>query len=160
MAKLPMTHNAHVVFCDDIRFEQYDKISLVGVYDSALIVPSYPYLLPRLAVCVWMYAPAAEPFNTVELTLSIDEHVLSQGNFSIPQEGGSYLDSFSHLPARDPEEETIQRFRTQTILPPISIEADGTLVLKIKTDRGDLKTSPLLIRTEESLAQSVKPRES
>jgi hypothetical protein len=40
------------VFCDDIRLEVANKISLIGVYAGDILVNKFPALLPKL--CVWV----------------------------------------------------------------------------------------------------------
>lgn len=46
-------------FCDDIRFEQHGKISLIGCYGHELIVFSeFPVVLPKLCVFVQLRFPS------------------------------------------------------------------------------------------------------
>ncbi|WP_041794005.1 hypothetical protein [Micavibrio aeruginosavorus] len=39
-----------VLFCDDVRFEVGNKVSLIGVYDERLLVPRGTPVLPQLTV--------------------------------------------------------------------------------------------------------------
>lgn len=38
------------IICDDIRFEQGNKVSLIGVYTDGILVPRFPYLFPKLCL--------------------------------------------------------------------------------------------------------------
>lgn len=38
------------IICDDIRFEQGNKISLIGVYTEGILVPRLPITLPKLCL--------------------------------------------------------------------------------------------------------------
>ncbi len=37
------------IICDDIRFEQNNKISLIGVYSDNVIVPQLPFTFQNFA---------------------------------------------------------------------------------------------------------------
>ncbi|HOQ43538.1 MAG TPA: hypothetical protein PK178_15360 [Smithellaceae bacterium] len=42
------------ILCDDIRQEIGNKISLMGIYSKEIVVPSIPFVFPRL--CLWLTA--------------------------------------------------------------------------------------------------------
>jgi hypothetical protein len=73
-----------VTFCDDVRFELEDKISLIGVYSRRLLLPEFPVQLPKF----FIYINYFEAFNidTPELQVNIylpGNHT-SEPNFSQP----------------------------------------------------------------------------
>jgi len=45
-----MPREIYSIVCDDIRFEQGNKVSLIGVYDEGILVPRVPFSFPRLCV--------------------------------------------------------------------------------------------------------------
>lgn len=46
------------IFCDDIRFEQHGKYSVIGCYGPDMIVSEFPALLPKFACLVQLRFPA------------------------------------------------------------------------------------------------------
>ena len=56
-----MQTRAFSIFCDDIRFEQDEKISLVGLYPTQrLVAPTpFPLVLPKL--CIWIEYQESTP---------------------------------------------------------------------------------------------------
>jgi hypothetical protein len=38
------------ILCDDIRFEQYNKLSFIGVYSDGIFVPKLPFVFPKLCI--------------------------------------------------------------------------------------------------------------
>ena len=49
-----VTPGGTVIFCDDIRFEQLRKQSLIGIYDGEILFPSpiLPVTLPKLGIAI------------------------------------------------------------------------------------------------------------
>jgi hypothetical protein len=51
---MPFPRSGHCVFCDDLRLEMGNKISLMGVYSGDLIfAASPPVTLPKLVIVAW-----------------------------------------------------------------------------------------------------------
>lgn len=55
------------IFCDDIRTEVGEKLSLIGVYNGVLYLPELPFTLPKLCAQVAMVTNANEPFQSIKL---------------------------------------------------------------------------------------------
>lgn len=56
-----MSKHLHSVFCDDIRLEVGNKLSFMGSYFGTLIVPSFPFDLPRLSALIRVGFDEDEP---------------------------------------------------------------------------------------------------
>ena len=67
----------HAVFCDDIRREVGDKMSLMGCYQSELFVPFLPVVLPKLCVFVTISTPVKRPLKVLKIRLDQDENQLA-----------------------------------------------------------------------------------
>ncbi|UZS74319.1 hypothetical protein OQB66_08430 [Pseudomonas syringae] len=67
-----MMRHAHAVYCDDIRHEDGNKISLMGIYSGQLGVPVFPCSLPKLCIVLSVSTPKDELFKTLSLTGSYD----------------------------------------------------------------------------------------
>lgn len=53
------------IFCDDVRREEGNKLSYMGVYGGNLLVPNFPIVLPRLCVAVQMRTSPSPPKELV-----------------------------------------------------------------------------------------------
>lgn len=73
-----MTIYLHSTFCDDIRIEIGNKLSMMGIYQGYMMVPCFPFDLPRL--CVGMKAVASEgtEFQTIKFVLMINNDVVAE----------------------------------------------------------------------------------
>jgi hypothetical protein len=45
------------IFCEDIRTENLGKVSLMGVFNGAVLVPGFPTVLPRFAIRMILDGP-------------------------------------------------------------------------------------------------------
>jgi hypothetical protein len=71
------------IFCDDIRKEEGNKLSYMGVYTGFLGVASFPTALPRLCVALSLRVSSDMiPSNELCFRLCIDDTVA--GEFSVP----------------------------------------------------------------------------
>ena len=66
------------IFCDDVRHEVGNKISLIGCYADELIVDRLPASLPKLAVHVRVTSPVGVPFRKLLFVARLGEHVLGE----------------------------------------------------------------------------------
>ncbi|MBS0374790.1 MAG: hypothetical protein JSR73_09395 [Proteobacteria bacterium] len=67
-----------VLFCDDVRQEIGNKLSLIGCYGPDLIVPQIPMVLARLCAQARGFTPIAMPFESVLLRLVRDDQPLAE----------------------------------------------------------------------------------
>lgn len=88
-----MIDSIFVNYCDDIRFERGDKISLIGVYGPNMIVPTFPITLPRLCMFLQITSKAGSAI-TEPITIEVlsDETVIQSAEspadqFPLPYEG-------------------------------------------------------------------------
>ena len=65
MARIPRT--AHFLVCDDIRLEQGNKHSLMGIYGTQVFVPEMPVVLPKLCFQVQVRTPVAKPVKALQV---------------------------------------------------------------------------------------------
>ena len=65
MPKLPRT--AHLIVCDDIRQEQGNKLSLIGVYKTDILVDKIPAVLPKLCFQIHVRVPASDPIKSLSI---------------------------------------------------------------------------------------------
>jgi len=70
-----MTAQRHLtaIFCDDIRREEGNKLSYMGVYGGNLLVPSFPQVLPKLCIAIKMTTSPSPPGQLIFRLLKDDE---------------------------------------------------------------------------------------
>jgi len=71
-----MTRFAYSVFCDDIRNELNNKISLMGIFGSLMYLQSFPTVLPKLCAVVTASTPVDRPFQSVSFKGVMDGNVI------------------------------------------------------------------------------------
>ena len=55
---------AHCVFCDDVRFELGNKMSLMGMYQADIIIGANPpTVLPKLVIAIWVLSDIDDPIQ-------------------------------------------------------------------------------------------------
>ena len=64
-----MNRFAYVIFCDDIRNESGNKLSLMGVYNGQMFIQSMPTLLPKLGMSMKLFTSADKPVTTLGVRL-------------------------------------------------------------------------------------------
>lgn len=51
---MKLAKNIKVIVCDDIRNENGNKFSLMGVYTKSIILSSFPTILPKFCLCIML----------------------------------------------------------------------------------------------------------
>jgi len=113
------------VFCDDVRQEIGNKISLIGCYTDELIVDRLPASLPKLAVHVRVTAPVGAPFRKLRFVARFGEHVL--GELAAPEQElrGMASGSGPSINAN-----------AILILTPFQVATPGRLCVEVETEYG------------------------
>jgi len=62
--------NLQVLYCDDIREEMGNKLSLMGVYANDLLVPKLPATISKLCVAVRLAIPVKSKLSS-DITLEV-----------------------------------------------------------------------------------------
>ncbi|MFM0435935.1 hypothetical protein PQQ84_05700 [Paraburkholderia strydomiana] len=79
-----MTRVAYSQFCDDVRAELGNKLSVMGIYSGEIIVPSAPFVLARLCCVAACMTPVERPFSSLAFRLAVDGTEIARGE--IPEE--------------------------------------------------------------------------
>ena len=52
------------MFCDDVRFELGNKMSLMGMYQADIIIGAHPpTVLPKLVIAIWVLSDIDDPIQ-------------------------------------------------------------------------------------------------
>ncbi len=66
------------IFCDDIRFELGNKITLVGIYSGDMFVESFPFYLPKMGVQIRYDAPIEHRMGNLKFCISNGDERLAE----------------------------------------------------------------------------------
>lgn len=124
------------IFCDDIRQEINGKFTLVGCYNSQLLVSDFPFTLPRLAIHFILECEDESPAPAGDITLQVfqDEREIFRVDADIPVADAA---ATAGLP---------KRFNGGFNFGPISLEGDSIIRFELTLPSKEiLRATPLHI---------------
>lgn len=140
-----MKNNANryltVTFCDDIRHEVGNKMSLIGCYQGELIVQSAPTALPKLCALITATAPKGKPFKSLTIRVVKDDAELAR--LEIPETGLSEV-AQNNVDAAA----TRKSISTAMMFAPFVIEKPTVLQVLATTEEGEMIGPRLLIKIQ------------
>lgn len=131
-----------VTFCDDVRQEVGNKLTLVGCYNVDMILDRLPIVLPKFCAHIRIWTPIERPFGSLNLRLKQDEDVLAE--HSVPLE---------HLVFQKPERlNDATHFTAAAVLcvSPFAIESPCKLRIEAVADGESLVTLPFRLRLRDA----------
>ena len=67
------------ILCDDVRKEEGNKLSYMGIYGSSIVFPSLPWTVPKLCFVMSLATPAdQEPPKTLAFRVLKDDDLLAE----------------------------------------------------------------------------------
>ena len=72
-------------FCDDIRFELGNKVTIVGLYNGKLILQELPALIPRLGVVLTVNSPKTELTSNLMVVIEKDDEIIHHSRHNVPR---------------------------------------------------------------------------
>lgn len=144
-----MTRYATCIFCDDIRMEVGNKISLIGVYGGVLQVPSIPALLPKLCIQTNFETPADQAMKSFTLRISYGEKLLSENKLG-EDDLTAAMDHVNRDSNSLVEPFTVFSLMLQNIMSPFEIKEPGTLKVIVIVDGVEYPGGKLRIQKEPS----------
>ncbi|HJE71432.1 DUF6941 family protein [Pseudomonas oryzihabitans] len=135
-----MGRYAHVLYCDDIRNEVGNKLTLVGVYQGALVSAQIPALLPKLCVVLTLHTPKERMFEQVSVIGTYED----QEAFRMELGEEDLTSITAEMPPPGPETKSYE-MTLMAMLAPFQIETAGKLKIEIIADGEELRCSSLQI---------------
>lgn len=149
-----MNRYAHAIFCDDIRHEQGGKLTLVGVYSGALLVPSFPAVLPKLCLVLNVITPASQPFKKLKLRILRDTDTLAEGDVSAESLSSTAATSFKGVTIDDADR--LHSVMAHFVFSQLKLDGPGRIRVRIETEADELKANGLIIaQMPEALAAQL-----
>ena len=131
-----------VQYCDDIRQEVGNKLSLIGCYGSELLVEKLPAVLPKLCVQAHLSTPLDQPLERVTLRAYINGDVLAELELPVAE-----------LNARPrPVDTAATRMNVGAIisLTPFIFDKEGVVRIEAETESGIVKGGRLRLMLNET----------
>lgn len=139
-------------FCDDIRQEMGNKLSLMGCYQGELIVLAAPVVLPKLCVYASAWTPKENPFKLLTLRVVQDDEI-ELARLDIPTQP---LDEGARIQDATATRKTVS---TAIAFSPFFIEKPMSLRLMAITEEGEIVGPRLLIKVAAPSGSVVSPVE-
>jgi len=139
---MPLCRNGYTIFCDDVRMEAGNKLSLMGIYRNQLYVPSFPFTLIKLCLVINVRTPADQPFKELKYKILHDDEEKTTLEIS-PDDLGSTFD-----PPEDGEEYQ-QTHQAVLTVHNLKVEKPMKIMVRAETPDGEIKAGALLISMPE-----------
>ncbi|AZR94579.1 hypothetical protein BBB39_12925 [Bordetella trematum] len=146
---------AHCLFCDDVRTEMGDKLSVMGIYGGELVATrpeallpvgegAPAALLPRLCIVGYAFTPIDRPFERLSFTVLRNDEVIQQQDLD-PSELARMADRLKGIGSpEDPV--TMFQVVVNLSLSPYIISDAHTLSLRFNTESEELIAGKLRVR--------------
>lgn len=142
-------------FCDDIRHETGNKLSLMGCYQGELFVTAMPSTLSKLCVYASAWTLKEKPFKALMFRIVLNDEIeVARVEIASKDLAGSGK-------IRDPGA-TRKKVSAAMMFSPFVIEKPGSLRVTAMSEDGELVGSRLLIKLgapeAASAASQTKPK--
>ncbi|ADI30489.1 hypothetical protein [Methylotenera versatilis] len=77
-----MARTLQTIWCDDVRVEAGNKISLMGVYGGEMLVPAFPFTIEKLCLSCKSSTDIKKPFKQLKLVVSKDKTIMAEVEMS------------------------------------------------------------------------------
>jgi hypothetical protein len=137
------------LFCDDVRREEGNKLSYMGVYTGVLGVVSFPALLPRLCFALTVRIPADAVPAELRFRLMKDEEVIAEN--VVPPE------ALTAARAANLNDDRFAQFGTIFQVFPVPLEGPCFLRARAIYDGVELKGGSLAIVEQQNMETALQP---
>src|SRR5579859_7835353 len=124
---MPEPRSAFCIFCDDIRHEVSNKQSLIGVYNSDMIISAAPpVFVPQLGVYLWVQSDLDDRPSQLRIRVTV------------PQVGeilNADLGEHVRIPLQRTEGGHKAQFQSAFRLSPVPLTAEGYIEVWVDTER-------------------------
>lgn len=128
----------HAIYCDDIRFEVQNKLSLMGVYYVSITPEVMPTYLARFCAHCAAVTPIERPFRKLELQLLLNDVVVQE--MHLPPE--ALVMNPDHSVLTTPER---LGYGGNLIVSPLYLSEPGEITVRAITEDGILKGPRLAV---------------
>jgi hypothetical protein len=144
-----MDRYAYSIFCDDIRQEVGQKMSLMGVYHGELHVSALPTFLAKLCIAVFCATPLETPFKSMTIRTASGEVILQEMSISQTDLNTMQLEISSRSTEDDPIKSLYVGVSINLI--PFAIEKEQSITVTAIADGVELTAGKLRIKHTPNL---------
>ncbi len=137
-----MSPYVHAQYCDDIRYEENFKTTLVGIYGPRLVTPTIPLVMPKLCVVITISIPIDALPDKCLVVLLYDDEKLFEANINIKEEAGAQ-------PSVGDTKDQAFTFSPHLTFSPFEIKRVGRLKLRVYLDGEEFRGPALLLEQGE-----------
>lgn len=124
-----MSRFAFAQFCDDVRFEVGEKISLMGIYGSDVFLPRFPATLSKFCFVAYCGTPFDSPIEKLEIEVVVNGERIFFLDF--PQQ---ILDEIGSRKNDVEDPLTIRTYGANSIIENLSLEKESIVRLNFIAD--------------------------
>lgn len=136
-----MPVSVHTVYCDDIRFEQNGKVSIIGTFGGAVLLPAYPATLPKLGIVVSVIVPLDVHLKQVRTVVCLgDEELKSHVVTDLAPPSPGFPEGIEGPPDVDFRWVNVDQY---FVLSPVMIDRPKSLFVKVFADDTEYKGAAL-----------------
>jgi hypothetical protein len=149
---MPNPRVAHCVFCDDIRQEAGNKLSLMGLYvGDMFIAVKPPVALPKFVFVVWIIADIDDPPQWATTTVLMPPDRTEKYRIEVKEP----VRPIPHLL------EGATKLIAHQIIPiaPFVVEDSGMIEVMVETESGSMRAGRLLVHFVEPSVSAPTPAE-
>ncbi|WP_321899983.1 DUF6941 family protein [Paraburkholderia heleia] len=141
----------HVLFCDDVRLEVGNKLTLVGLYSGQLNVAEAPVILPKLCVYALFVTPVQQEVTELTFRVYRDDELVAENKQT----------DFPSIPSHLVDDSTVTRreYTAAFTFAPFPIEGPSVLTVEVETATGTYGGPRLRIAVTEMHEESRPVRE-
>lgn len=144
---------AHCRFCDDIRFEQGNKTSLMGIYGGDLQVspgpaPGAPVILPKLCIATFIETGVDEPIKSLSITISSGDTIIQEATLPPEQLVALQEASLKGGTPEDPVE--VISLGANLVLSPFMVDMERSISVTMTADGVKYRAGKLRIRSAQT----------
>lgn len=129
-------------FCDDIRYEEGHKVSLIGIYNGTMLIGgSFPVTLPKLGISVTYFESVDVLPKELEFRIVLPGEDIETALYRIP------VNINDHVPAQKRPEAPYIVMSPQLIISQVAIKQDGLVSVRVIRDGELLKIGSLVVKS-------------
>jgi hypothetical protein len=132
------TRSLHVLYCEDVRLEVTGQISIIGVFNGDITVPSFPVSIPKFCICVEIGTSVDQPFQSLRIEVKSDSGVTLVDQV-FPTEILSHQATVAASMNFEGFEEKKFGMRTQFFAAPLVLDGPTVIRSRLITESGEVK---------------------
>ncbi len=79
-----MHRSAAAFFCEDIRQEEGNKLSYMGIFSGDMVLPELPTIIPKFCTIVRVVAPLGRPLQRLKILVLTNDETIFESD--VPEE--------------------------------------------------------------------------